>query len=467
MRMTLFAGLALLLALGGKAAAREGAAPEAARGTPDVVQAPANLPATMQPSGDAKTESAGTMAAPSAAGAPAPATGTAPSPLIDDHAGPAEALWIRGGYLLYWIKNGPSRAPLVTTGPASGDAHIGDPNTRTLFGNFDFDYGSLNGGDVQAGFWLGGQHVWGLTAGGFLMERRSTSARFASDPGGTPLLALPINDVVNGGAIGYQVAIPGAFDGSIDVTTTTRLWGAEVGVLRNLVARPGLTFDLLAGFRYLDLDEQLAITSRSTQLAGGALLFDPLNFRNPQASHDPDNPTVFPDGSTITIVDRFRTRNQFYGGQAGAQAELSRGGFTLDVATKVAFGPNHQTVNISGRSTLRQPNGLTDSIPSGLFALTGTNAGRTTTNWFVIAPEVNCRAGYRFGERVFVYTGYNFLYLNNVVRPGEHINPNVNTGFVPTTLSFGVQTPPLQPSLLTRRDDFWAQGVSFGMEFKY
>jgi hypothetical protein len=466
---TSFLGLVLiLLTTGSRALAQDAASP----GLPPV---PKPLSADLQQK-DSTTKPA---IAPSAS-ATACSTDANPcastqevSPLHDDHQGPWEAIWLRGSYLMYWIKQGPASPALVTTGPTDGNGSQNDPRTKVLFGNSDFDFGRFNGMQYEAGAWLGDQHIWGVNAQGFLLEQRALGSSFSSDANGNPLLALPFNNITTivnqlpaGAPGGYLVTFPGAFAGNVNIQTTTRLWGAEANVMRNLVACPGFSLDLTAGFRYLDLDERLTVASQSQQLAGGALLFDPLR------NGDPNNPQTLPDGSIINITDQFHTRNQFYGGQAGFQAEFTRGCFVLSVATQVAMGPNHQTVDISGLSTAKTPDGTTQALSSGLFALTGTNAARTVTNWFAISPEVTVRCGYRFSDMIYGFVGYNFLYLNNVVRPGSEINANVNTAFVPTTLNFrsfpAANLQPLfQPSLLTKRDDFWAQGIQFGVEFRY
>jgi hypothetical protein len=43
----------------------------------------------------------------------------------------------------------------------------------------------------------------------------------------------------------------------------------------------------------------------------------------------------------------------------------------------------------------------------------------------------------------------------------------VNTALVPTSSQFGTQGGPAQPTFLLQRTEFWAQGVNFGLEFRY
>ena len=79
------------------------------------------------------------------------------------------------------------------------------------------------------------------------------------------------------------------------------------------------------------------------------------------------------------------------------------------------------------------------------------------------------RLGVNIGDNVRVYVGYEILWLNNVARPGDQIDRNINTtqvgpgpgGIVPTL------TGPALPVALFRTTDFWAQGLNFGVEVRY
>ena len=63
--------------------------------------------------------------------------------------------------------------------------------------------------------------------------------------------------------------------------------------------------------------------------------------------------------------------------------------------------------------------------------------------------------------------GYDFLFINETARPGSQINLNVNTALVPSSPNFGSAVGASEPSRLTKRDEFWAQGIQFGIEFRY
>ena len=82
-------------------------------------------------------------------------------------------------------------------------------------------------------------------------------------------------------------------------------------------------------------------------------------------------------------------------------------------------------------------------------------------------PQVDVRLGYQLSNWLQVFVGYDFLFINEVVRPGSQINLNVNTALVPISPTFGSAVGPNEPSPTSKKDEFWAQGIHFGIEFRY
>src|SRR5262249_54984375 len=167
-----------------------------------------------------------------------------------------------------------------------------------------------------------------------------------------------------------------------------------------------------------------------------------------------------------TIAESFHTRNQVFAGQLGMRFEGHFGSAFVDVAGKVGFGPNHESVSIAGLTTTNDPN-LPPATVGGLLALPGTNIGKHPNNWFVVVPQVNVKVGYWMRDWLQLFVGYDFLYINQIARPGDVINNNINSALVPTSPNFGTGIGPNQPGTLFRKDDFWAQGLSFGFELRY
>jgi hypothetical protein len=85
-------------------------------------------------------------------------------------------------------------------------------------------------------------------------------------------------------------------------------------------------------------------------------------------------------------------------------------------------------------------------------------------------PEVGVNVGYQVTTHLRVFAGYNFLYLSNVIRPGDAIDPLVDAARIPNFPLPGNPAPLAgitRPSPLVRTSDFWAQGISFGLQFNW
>lgn len=372
------------------------------------------------------------------------------APVIDfrpQDTGSAYRIWGQAEYLLWWVKNAQLPVPLVTTGdPNDGfplvnsAGAIGQPGTRVLFGGSDAGFGAFSGMRFTLGGWLNREHVVGIEGSGFLLERRTNQFAAGSDALGNPPLYLPAFDVQAGAERAVQIADPlRQFSGDVFVTSTLQLWGAEFNGVLNVWRRPGLEVTLLAGFRYADLTENLQI-------------------------HNTTNDLLF--FNTTVLNDQFGTRNQFYGGQVGGRVSWQRDRLSVDVTGKVALGATHQVVNIQGDITQSDPGAFAPgTFPGGLYAQP-TNIGRRTANEFTVLPAVELKLGYQITPRLRASAGYDFMYWNQVVRPGNQIDRNINQSQSPI-FGGGALVGPASPTPLFNRTDFWAHGANFGLEFRY
>jgi hypothetical protein len=80
-----------------------------------------------------------------------------------------------------------------------------------------------------------------------------------------------------------------------------------------------------------------------------------------------------------------------------------------------------------------------------------------------VVPEVGVTLGYQFNDHIRAFAGYNFLYWNNVARAGNQVDTSVNTNLLAPPLGGG----PSRPAFSFNGSEFWAQGVTFGIEFRY
>jgi hypothetical protein len=359
------------------------------------------------------------------------------------------AWWIDADYLLWWFRRSPLPTPLVTTGNPNDalPGALGQPGTRALFGGSGLDYGAFSGGRLNLGGWLDSEQTFGVEASGFLFEQRALHFAAASNSTGNPPLYIPIiNQDPTSPSFGrqssYTIADPlfpglGGTLGNVSVSSESRLWGAELNGLLNIVRRGSWTFDGLLGFRYVDLAENLKISG-----------FTDNRF----------------DDIQQTFHDSFRTRNEFYGGQIGGRFSYCADRFSVDVIGKVALGSTHQDVNIQGSSFWA---GSGFALPAGVFPggvfTQPSNIGSRSADTFSVVPQLGVKLGVNLTQHLTATIGYDLLYWTHVVRPGDQIDHNLNATQLP---GVGVQGP-LLPAPLFNHTDFLAQGISFGLAFRY
>jgi hypothetical protein len=359
--------------------------------------------------------------------------------------GPPGRFWLSADYLLWWIKDG-HVPPLVTTSPASSGGILTNAGTVTLFGPDSSINGPVNsGGQFTAGCWFNEERTLGLEAGYFFLgsRGRNFAASGTGDPG-TPTLARPFFNANTGMEDAEIVAAPGIAAGQVTVNTSSRLQGAQANALCNLCCGCGYRIDLLTGFRYLGLNEGVGVTEDITVLPTGPL----------------------PGGTQFHVNDGFATSNRFYGGQVGARGEVDFGRLFANFTGLVALGSSQEIVDITGSTRITTAAGAVTTANGGLLALP-TNIGHYGHTRFGVVPTGSLNLGYRVTDHLRASVGYTFLYWSNVARPGDQIDRVVNPVALPTSMGAGGASGPARPSFLLRDTDFWAQGVSFGLEFRY
>lgn len=358
--------------------------------------------------------------------------------------------WMSAEYLMWWQRAG-SVPPLITSSPAGGPPPLlGLPTTTVLYDTIPNPMRS--GGRFELGMWMPHfDNRLGAEVNFFTLGRQNNTATFGTS--GDPQLARPFNDTT-------PLALdPGAINGpngelfrGASVNTFSQVWGIEANLRYKWLCGPNYWLDILGGYRHLNLSEGINITED----AQGAF---PI----------PGGPAVF-----FHETESFRTRNQFNGLQLGLDGEvrfLNR--MFFGATTKVAMGNIYQIVNIDGATTFSAAGLPTTTLPGALLAST-TNIGRYTANRFGVLPEASLKLGINLTDHLRLFIGYDFMYLNNVVRPGDQIDPNVNQAFRPSILGPGFANTlpaaaagPRQPAVLFKTSDYWAQGLNFGLQYRY
>lgn len=282
-------------------------------------------------------------------------------------------MWVNGEYLLWWSKV----APLPLT-----------PQT--------LDYGAFSGFRITVGGWLDADQQIGLEGRGFWLPERSTGI---SAPG---LGTIPI--------LGLNLSIAAA---NASVTTSSTLWGADLAGTYSLVRGSTLHAELLGGFRYIGLDENLTASA--------------------------DGVVNFPSGpASGTAVAAFHTLNSFYGGQMGARAGARMGRFTVDLTGTVALGVTQESLQLDAFAVGN----------AGAITKSASANPRTYRSPFAVAPVGQARIGYDLTRFANLFVAYDFLYISDVARPG-----NQALTFIP---SGSIQS-----------GDYWAQGITIGAEFRF
>ena len=338
-------------------------------------------------------------------------------------------------YLYWWMKRG-GVPPLVTRGDPrdTPTGALGQPGTVLLFGNQEAGPHQFDGGRFTLGAWLGCERKWGVEGNYLFLAQRSSSFSAAGSGGlGTGSLNIPFFNADGGFEDAFQLAHEGQQAGAITITTAHRLQGGEFNVRRSTGDLGCWNLALLGGFRFLALDESLDLAQNATAL--------PLDA-----------------GVTSTVAESFGTRNNFYGGQIGAEAEFHRNKWQLTVTGKVALGTVDQSVNIQGTTINTDPINRKVITPGGFFTA-ASNLGHHNRNEFAVVPEAGINVGYHLTSHLTTTIGYSFIYMSSVLRPGDQIDRAIN--FLPPATGLA------RPLVTFKDSDFWTQGINVGLQFRY
>jgi len=376
---------------------------------------------------------------------------------IIDGMGSAAGAWTLYGsaeYLLWGIKDDATPPLLTTISDISPAARRGNSGSLGFADTIVLRTGAVDR-DLQSGMrftagalFPGCQKTWGVEGSFFMLLQRNQNQVFSSDQ--FPFLARPFFQVNPGGGGPMEfrqlVANPNFTTGNFTITAPSQLWGTELNARCCACSGCNWGVDYLAGVRYLNLDEAILMQENITR-----------------GNIDP-----FPN-SFVRVRDQFRTENDFYGGQVGLVGFWRSGRWSVEGRGKLAAGVTHQTIRIAGDQLIVPNNGSAPtSVQGGLLALPGANIGTFTQNRFAVVPEIGVNVGYWLTDNIRIFGGYNFLYWSSVARPGDQIDRNLDRLRIPNFSAGGAMPIGVaRPTVPLATTDFWAQGVSTGIEFRW
>ncbi|MFO0810500.1 MAG: BBP7 family outer membrane beta-barrel protein [Gemmataceae bacterium] len=384
--------------------------------------------------------------------------------------GPYGRAWVSVEYLL-WTTKGMNAPPLAT---ASGNPNRLDPLTgrpaagtlvdpATVILNSDkYNDDWRSGLRVRAGFWLDECQTCGLEGSYFFLGNGNDGESFNCFNGAgvfrpfynsAPVAAGSLIAAINPAAIGTPigpdaelVCFPNRLNGTVSIGTQTKFQGFDANFRKNLFCDCNSRLDLLAGYRYLRLQDSLQITE-NLQVIG----------------LDPNLVDQLPVGTTFVVQDTFETTNTFNGGQVGLASEWRNGRLFFGARGLVAIGNTNKEINVTGFTRVTQPGAAPQTFVGGLLAQR-TNIGSRTYNDFAVVPEATLTVGYAITDGLRAFVSYNFLYWSNVSRAGDQVDLTVDGRQINQAPDAFLAT---RPAPLKNNSDFWAQGISFGLELRY
>lgn len=335
-------------------------------------------------------------------------------------------------------------SPLGT--PIDDAGVLGLPTTTNLFDQSLF--GDMRwGGRIRFGWWptkcrhgLDGS-VWGLL-------NEDDEQMWESD--GDPTIARPffnVDPLVNA-PDSQLIGQDGVIRGKLTINTSSEIFGGDIGIRKNLICcsdfcgSTSTRIDGYAGYRYFKVREGIRITEdlESTSLVGPAVL-----------------------GTTINLFDDFQTRNEFHGGVIGIVMAQQYRRLTAEVTSRLSIGNLSREVRVDGATTVTVPTLPSVQREGGLLTQPS-NIGVYRDDSFEVLPEFQLNLAYNIRCNTRLHVGYTFMYLGEVVRPGDIIDPTLNGLALDPTLP---QVGPERPRFAWNDSQMWLMGLNLGVEINF
>jgi hypothetical protein len=363
--------------------------------------------------------------------------------MADELGNPVDRFFLQADLLLWWQNQGNIPVLATTTSDPAGFGFLGAPGTQILLGPGRFGPSFQTGFRIRGGGYIDECANLGLDGGFFFLGRGSESRSFDSNQ--FPTLTRPIFSPNINAEFGELVARPGLATGRLVIEQDSFLWGIDINLRRATCRTCDSGTGWVAGYRHVNLTENLRMTEFITATG-------------PEGNDPP--------GTQIVVGDHFQTKNQFHGPQVGWWWHRQLGALDYDARVSLAMGATNQIITINGFQQRTRPGEATQNFVGGLLA-TGPNIGTFRRTAFSVVPEVTFNMGLRLSPNFRIYTGYNFLYWSNVVRPGDQIDRVVDVTRVPNPPANFPPSNQVRPLPTLKQSNFWAQGIQLGAELRW
>ena len=84
---------------------------------------------------------------------------------------------------------------------------------------------------------------------------------------------------------------------------------------------------------------------------------------------------------------------------------------------------------------------------------------------FAVVPELDVHLGYLIRPNLRLLAGYSLLFIPQVQRAGEQIDPVINPQLLPPVVP--PVTGPQRPAFPNRDSDLLVQGLNLGLEWRF
>ncbi len=356
--------------------------------------------------------------------------------------------WRARGEVLLFFMEPLKTGSLVNSNPAGTAAgSVGlpsEPTTTQVFGGDQGD-GMRVGGRLIVDRMINSCSPW-YRMSVELMGLGNDDASFDSSGLDADLvLSRPFFNTDVDGMDAQVFQMDGLATGRVQMDTDAEIWSSALAVHRCLSTGDFRSprhwsqtgWDTQMGFRYLRLGEKFNATEQL----------------NPVGQ--------FAEGTELTLRDRIRTTNDFYGFEWGLTGRAQGARWGLDWTGLCAIGNMRSHVRLNGTTQTFVPD-LVNETNAGGFFVPADMVGERSKNRFSVVPQLRINSTYRLADSVRLTAGYNAIFMNKVVRPDSYLSLPVS-GSAMGTVSNSVGTSRI-PLFLT---DTWVHGVSLGLTVDY